>query len=75
MTDERSYRFEFYVVAFALLYAAVYLGWQATHGGVVSHHLLDQRNLPAISNWRGLAIVPLVGGLAVWSVRRRVAGV
>ena len=73
MTDEGSHRLEAGVTVFALLFAGTYLAWQATHGGVVSHHLLDQRNLPAISNWWGLAILPLIGGLAAWSVQRRAA--
>jgi hypothetical protein len=73
MTDKSAYRLEFYVVAFAVVFASAYLAWQATHGGVVSHHLLDQRDLPAFSNWWGLAIFPLTGGYAAWSVRRRAA--
>ncbi len=60
----------FSLVAFALLFAGSHLAWQLTHGGVVSHHLLDQRDLPAISNWWGLAILPLVGALAAWSAQR-----
>jgi hypothetical protein len=71
MTDKGAHRLEFGVIAFAILFAGTYLAWQATHGGVVSHHLLDDRKLPAISNWWGLAILPLIGGLASWSVRRR----
>jgi hypothetical protein len=73
MTDKSVQRLEFYVVAFAVLFASAYLAWQATHGGVVSHHLLDQRDLPAFSNWWGLAILPLIGGFAAWSVQRRAA--
>ena len=68
-----AHRLGFYVVALAVLFATAHLVWQATHGGVVSHHLLDQRSLPAISNWWGLAIFPLIGGLASWSVQRRAA--
>lgn len=73
MTDKGAHRLEFSVVAFAILFATMYLAWQATHGGVVSHHLLDQRNLPAISNWWGLAILPLIGWFASRSVRHRAA--
>jgi hypothetical protein len=64
---------EFYVVAFAVLFSAAYLAWQETHGGVATHHLLDQRSLPGFSNWWGLAIIPMIGGLASWSVQRRAA--
>jgi hypothetical protein len=73
MTDKSAYRLELSVVAFAVLFPAAYLAWQATHGGVVSHHLLDQRNLPALSNWWGLVVIPLVGALASWSAQRRAA--
>jgi len=73
MTHRRTYRLEFYVVAFALLFASAYLAWQDTHGGVVTHHLLDKRSLPGFSNWWGLAIIPSIGWLASWSVQRRAA--
>ena len=63
----------FCIVAFALSFAAAYLAWEATHGGVITHHLLGQRSLPGFSNWWGLAIIPSVGGLAAWSVQRRAA--
>lgn len=73
MTDKSVHRLELYVVVFALLFASAYLAWQATHGGVVSHHLLDQRDLPAFSNWWGIVIFPWIGGFTAWSVRRRAA--
>lgn len=73
MTGKSANRLEFYAVAFAVLFASAYLAWQVTHGGVVSHHLLDRQGLPAFSNWWGLAILPLTGGFAAWSVRRRAA--
>ena len=73
MIDKRRYRLELYSVGCTVLFAAAYLAWQDTHGGVVSHHLLDRRSLPAISNWWGLAILPLIAGLASWSVQRRAA--
>jgi hypothetical protein len=41
--------------------------WQMTHGGVETHHLLAQRNMPGFSNWWGLAIVPLIAALPTWS--------
>lgn len=73
MTNKSVHRLDLYVIGFAVVFASAYLAWQATHGGVASHHLLDQRDLPAFSNWWGLAIIPLTGAFAVWSVRRRAA--
>ena len=61
------------VVVFALVYAAGYLIWQATHGGVQTHHFLAQSSMPGISNWWGLAVLPLLAGLTSWSVQHRAA--
>ena len=36
-------------------------------GGVRSHHLLDRPDLPAISNWLGLIVMPVLG----WLLGRR----
>lgn len=55
----------------ALAATALHLGWEYTHGGVKSHHLLDRADLPAISNWWGLIVLPLLGALAGRSVGRR----
>jgi hypothetical protein len=57
----------------ALLAAAVHLGWEYTHGGVQSHHLLARTDMPAISNWWGLLVLPLLGWLASRSATRRAA--
>ena len=71
MAQKGALRLELPVVASALLFASIYLAWQATHGGVETHHLLARRDLPGFSNWWGLAIVPLIAWLAAWSVQRR----
>ncbi|MBN6152621.1 hypothetical protein JR065_20000 [Xanthomonas sp. AmX2] len=55
----------------ALVAATLHLGWEYTHGGVKSHHLLDRADLPAISNWWGLIVLPLLGGLAGRTIGHR----
>ena len=62
---------QWYVVALAALFAMAMLAWEYTHGGVVSHHFLDRRDMPSVSNWWSLAVLPLLGWLAAWSARRR----
>lgn len=37
---------------------ALMLAWEYTHGGVVSHHLLARRDMPSVSNWWGLLVIP-----------------
>lgn len=53
--------------------AAALLGWEATHGGIQSHHLLADPTLPSVSNAWGAVILPALGALATHFVRRRAA--
>lgn len=53
--------------------AIVHLAWEASHGGIQSHHLLARADLPAVSNLWGLATLPALGWLAAHFVRRRAA--
>lgn len=55
----------------AILAAAAHLGWEHTHGGIRSHHLLNRADLPTISNAWGLLVLPVLGTLAGGVVRRR----
>jgi hypothetical protein len=57
------------VVAFAV--AIAHLAWELTHGGIRSHHLLNQADLPAVSNSWGLLVLPLLGWITAYFVRRR----
>ena len=47
----------------ALLFVAGCLTLEHMRGGVVSHHLLADPNLPAISNWFGALTLPALGAL------------
>jgi len=55
----------------ALAAEALHLGWETTHGGVPAHHLLNDAALPAISNWWGLLVVPLLAWFALGRIERR----
>jgi hypothetical protein len=60
-----------FVTILALAYWAL-LGWQHTHGGVPAHSLFARDDMPAISNWWGALLVPLLAWLATGLVLRRV---
>jgi hypothetical protein len=64
-------RLPWYVVAGALVFAVALLAWEITHGGVPSHHFLDRRDMPTVSNWWMLIVLPVLGWLASRSVLRR----
>jgi hypothetical protein len=55
------------LAALALLAECIHLGWEALHGGIVSHHLLQRADMPGLSNAWGLLIVP---ALAAWAAGR-----
>lgn len=48
------------LVAVCSLYIWLLLAFEHLNGGVVSHHLLQREDLPAISNWWGALVVPLL---------------
>ena len=54
-----------------ILAELLHLTWEATHGGVVSHHLLNRADLPAISNWWGALLLPLLAWFLFGHVIRR----
>ncbi|MCK7595623.1 hypothetical protein [Pseudomarimonas salicorniae] len=45
----------------ALLFCAAHLGYEWFTGGVQSHHLLGRDDLPELSNWLGLLVLPALG--------------
>lgn len=55
------------LAALALLAEALHLGWEAAHGGIATHHLLQRADLPGLSNAWGLLVLP---ALAAWAAGR-----
>jgi hypothetical protein len=72
MSSPKLHRLSWYVVAFAIVFAVVLLAWEFTHGGVPSHHFLDRADMPTVSNWWMLVVLPVLAWLASRSVLRRV---
>lgn len=61
-------------IAFTALVAlaeAAHLGWEQLHGGIVSHHLLNDPTMPAIWNGWGLAVLPVLAWIASGHAFRR----
>jgi hypothetical protein len=63
MTMQKHHYKPAFFTFFSLVFVAVLLALEYFNGGVQSHHLLDRPDLPAISNWFGLLILPLLGWL------------
>jgi len=58
--------------AFALV--VLHLGWELMHGGVVAHHFLARSDMPSISNWWGLILVPTLAWFVAGRVLNRESG-
>lgn len=61
------------LAACGLAAEVAHLGWEYTHGGVPAHHLLNNPELPAVSNWWGLLVIPLLVWFLVGRIQRRAA--
>jgi hypothetical protein len=71
MADPKLSQVTWYVVAFAIVFAIALLAWEHTHGGGPSHHFLERADMPTVSNWWMLIVLPVLGWLASRSVLRR----
>jgi hypothetical protein len=71
MGDQRLFR----MASTAMVAAAdwAFLVWQHFHGGVPSHHFFDRADMPAISNWWGGLLLPLMTWFLIGRVQRRIA--
>lgn len=49
------------------------LFWEHFHGGVASHHILQQQNLPAISNWWSALLLPVLTWLLIGRTEKRLS--
>ena len=47
------------------------LAWSHYHGGVPSHHILHREDLPAISNWWGGLLLPLLTWFLLYRIQKR----
>ena len=48
-----------------------FLFWEHFHGGVTSHHLLHQRDLPSISNWWSGILLPILTWFLLSRIEKR----
>jgi uncharacterized protein YqgC (DUF456 family) len=68
-TDWKPMRILFTAASAAFM--ALLLGWQHLHGGVPAHHFLARADMPAISNWWGLLVLPVLTWFLAGRIERR----
>lgn len=61
------------ITAAVTLAVGAQLAWDHYHGGVPVHYMLHDKDLPAISNWWSLLVLPLLTWIVLYLIQNRVA--
>lgn len=73
MNDKPLPQWRIYLIALVLLAELAHLTWEHFHGGVVSHNILNRRDLPAISNAWGVLLLPALAWFLSGFTQNRIA--
>ncbi|MGH8076709.1 MAG: hypothetical protein ACREPE_05205 [Lysobacter sp.] len=73
MSEQQLLRWRVYFAALVVLGELAHLTWEHFNGGVVSHHILNRADLPAISNWFGALLLPALAWFLTGRIQRRIA--
>lgn len=73
VSSSEFHRARFGIVLGAFVLVVVHLSWEMLHGGVASHHFLARSDLPSISNWWGIILVPALAWFVAGRVQNRSA--
>jgi len=72
MSEKKFNKLSAYLFALVVIFVLCHLLWEYLHGGVLSHHLLNRSDYPAISNWWEIVILPLLAWFSITRVKKRI---
>ncbi|MCW8832302.1 MAG: hypothetical protein OQK09_02830 [Colwellia sp.] len=72
MDQQQLSRIQINFTGAVVIITCAFLLWQYVNGGVPNHHLLHRADLPAISNWWGLVVLPALTWLLLMRINKRV---
>ncbi len=72
MNEKYFKKISAYFISIVVILVLGHLMWEHFNSGVSSHHLLHRSDLPAISNWWGLVILPLLAWFSTTRVKKRI---
>ncbi|MFD2533149.1 hypothetical protein [Gracilimonas halophila] len=73
MSEEYFKKLSNYFIASVVIFVLAHLLWEHLNGGVLSHHLLHSSDLPAISNWWNIVVLPLLAWFSTTRIKRRIS--
>ncbi len=71
MTKKKFFKGSLYFTGIVTVGIWSLLVWNHYHGGVPSHHILQRGDLPAISNWWGGILLPLLTLFIAYRIEKR----
>ena len=71
MSEQQRPQLRSYLTGLVLLAELAHLTWEHFNGGVVSHHILHRSDMPAISNWWGLLLLPALTWFLTGRIQKR----
>jgi hypothetical protein len=72
MMNEKIFnKLSLYFLGAVTVFVVSLILWDYYHGGVPSHHFLNRKDLPEISNWWGAVVLPLATCLSLNRIKKR----
>jgi len=72
MSENHFKRITVYLISIVIIFELGHLFWDHFNGGVLSHHLLNRSDFPAISNWWGIIILPFLAWFSTVRIKKRI---
>jgi uncharacterized membrane protein YecN with MAPEG domain len=72
MSEKYYKKIKYYLISIVVILEAGHLLWEHLNGGVLSHHLLNSSDYPAISNWWGIVILPSLAWFSTIRIKKRI---
>lgn len=72
MTEEKLFKARIYFTGTIAIAIWLLLTWNYFNGGVPSHHILQRKDLPEISNWWGGLLLPLLTWFLLYRIQKRI---
>jgi hypothetical protein len=72
MSIKKLSSYRLYLTGLITIITWALLTWSHFNGGVTSHHLLHRDDLPAISNWWGALLLPLLSWFLLYRAQKRI---
>ena len=72
MSEMHFKKISTYIILIVVVFVLCHLCWEHFNGGILSHHLLNRSDYPAISNWWEIAILPFLAWFATTRIKKRI---